>query len=141
MRVEPAYGREIEAVLFNPDILDAISEDDSQPSLPDAIYLGGYTDTCIGIFMMIPVSRWVCDVHVHVLPEYRKDHAAEFGKGVIQWAWDHTNFHKLTAQIPFCCQNVKRFARSMGFEVEGINRQSWRKNGQFWDSWYLGLVR
>lgn len=133
----------IESVLFHPGVLEHISEDDANHrNLPEGLYLGGFVDgVCVGVLIVIPVSRWCADVHVHVLPEHRKQHSEMFGKNVVSWVWDNTTLNKMTAQIPFCCENVKRFAERMGFGVEGVNRQSWRKHGQFWDSWYLGMVR
>lgn len=131
----------VESVVFHPAILETISEDNATPVLPDAHYVGGLDDGVLfGILMVSPVSKYVADVHVHVLPDYRKTHALEFGKKSIEFVFGY-GFIKLNAQIPFCCENVKNFAERCGFEVEGINRKSWLKNGVMWDSWYLGLLR
>lgn len=135
----------IKSIVFHPAIFAHISEDGaSQPEeLPDAIYLAGIDNAgvVVGIFVCIPVSRHVMDVHIHVLPEHRKESAMHFAKACFDWIWDSTPTVKICAQVPTCCENVFNFAKKAGFDVEGVNRRSWKKSGIFFDSWYLGLLR
>lgn len=142
MIIKPVMDRSlIESVLFHPVIFDSISEDDAPRIAPEGRYVGGFVDdVCIGLVAVDVISRHVADVHIQVIPEYRETHAVDFAESVIRWFWSN-GFSKLVAQIPFCCENVKRFAERVGFEVEGVNRKSWMKHGVKWDSWYLGLVR
>lgn len=94
----------------------------------------------IGIVMYHPINVITWECHVQVLPEYRAEFAKEFAQKAIQWAWD-MGVQKLVAQIPFLYPNVRDFGLNVGFEVEGINRKSYLKNGQLHDQWYMGLVR
>lgn len=128
-------------MLIHPKVFDTISEDGVR-DLPENVgagYLCGYVPELIGCFIIHPQNRICMDVHVQVLPEHRKRWAREFGKAVIEWTWENTSAQKLVAQIPFLYPNVMEFAREMGFEVEGVNTQSFRKKGKIWDQWYMGL--
>lgn len=131
----------IESVLFHPVIFESISEDGAPKMIPNGHYVGGFVDSvCVGLVIVNPVSRHVAEVHIQVLPDHRKLHAISFANAAIEWLWVK-GFSKLNAQIPFCCENVKKFAERVGFEVEGVNRSSWQKGGKLHDSWYLGCIR
>jgi RimJ/RimL family protein N-acetyltransferase len=131
------------AVLSDPRIFDVISEDgmDSVPMPEGPIYLCGYVPELIGCFILHKLSKVTLGCHVQVLPEYRAEHAEEFGRAVIEWTWENTDAHKIVAEIPFLYPNVRRFAERMGFEVEGINRGSLMKGGLLIDQWHMGLRR
>ncbi len=131
-------------VLEHPEIIDTISEDDGELDMPEKehIYLCGYDhDHLVGCFIMHKQNKTTIECHVQVIPKYRVKMADEFGDAVIQWMWDHTDAEKCVAQIPFKYPNVKEFALARGFKVEGINRGSYRKNGELFDQWYMGIRR
>lgn len=137
----------VRAILTHPDIYDRIAEDgtplreDFIPSMIGAAYVVGIVGAePIGIVMYHPINVITWECHVQVLPEYRAEFAKEFAQKAIQWAWD-MGVQKLVAQIPFLYPNVRDFGLNVGFEVEGINRKSYLKNGQLHDQWYMGLVR
>ena len=129
-------------VLETPEIFATIAEDGmvDVPQPENVLYLCGYVPDLIGCFILEKKSAITVDCHVQVLPEYRKDYADEFGHKVIEWTWKNTDARKITAQIPFLYPNVKDFALKMGFEIEGINKQSYLKDG-IHDQWYLGIER
>ena len=130
-------------VLSDPDIFKTISEDDiGSVNLPDGpIYLCGYEPDLIGCFILQTQSEVTVECHVQVLPKYRDDYAEDFGKSVIQWVWDNTKATKIVAQIPYLYPNVKDFALRMGFEIEGTNKNSYRKGGETHNQWYLGITK
>ena len=130
-------------VLSRPDIFETISEDGvTDVPMPDSVaYLCGYAPELVGCFIIRPLNRICMDVHVQVFPEHRKAWAEEFGRAVIEWTWENTSAQKMVAQIPCIYPNVKDFALKMGFNVEGKNKHSWRKNGEVHDQWYLGVVK
>lgn len=137
----------IRSIMSHPDIYDRIAEDgtpERQDFIPDMIsfaYLAGVVNAePIGVFVLHPVNGVTWECHVQVLPEYRKDYAHEFGEKCVEYCWE-LGVSKLVAQIPFLYPNVKDFALRQGFELEGINRKSYLKNGQLYDQWYLGRVR
>lgn len=89
------------------------------PSVDDYVYLIGYDKlNIIGLFI-IHESEYGYQCHVQVIPERRKQYAAEFGEKVIQWTWDNTDINKLTALIPSNLTNVISFAELQGFKIAG----------------------
>lgn len=136
-------ARDAETVLRDPEIYSCISEDgmDEWTMPENCIYLCGYLDEVIGCFILDKRSTYCADVHVQVLPQYRKQYSQQFGRGVLEWTWNNTELRKLVAEIPTLYQNVLTFAISMGFKVEGVNRQSFLKGGDLHDQWYVGLIK
>ena len=139
----------IRAVFTNPAIWDTIAEDNQnpeefEPDFRNELYLAVWVDYEIIGFYAFRVVNWIeLDVHAQILPEHRKKHALASGLAMIEW-FNHdapARFKKLTAQIPFKYPNVKNFGLSIGFEIEGINRQSYMKNGEIYDQWHLGYIR
>lgn len=148
MIVERCYDVDtIREILTHPDIYARIAEDGS-PSQEDYIpemigvaYILGIVDSEPAALMTYyPVSTITWECHVQVMPKYRKTHADEFAQKALQWAWD-MGCHKLMATIPVIYPTVKDFGLKHGFEIEGISKQSYLKNGQILDQWYLGKVR
>lgn len=137
----------VRAILTHPDIYDRIAEDgtppreDYIPSMIGMAYVVGIVGAePMGIMVYHPINGVTWECHVQVLPDYRKEFADEFSKKALGWAWD-MGVQKIVAQIPFLYPNVRDFGLRHGFEVEGINRKSYMKNGQLHDQWYMGLVR
>jgi hypothetical protein len=148
MIVERCYDVEVvRAILTHPAIYECIAEDGTPPSEDFMLQLEGIAcivgivgSEPIGVMIYHPINGITWECHVQVLPEYRKQYADEFLEKALDWAFG-MGVKKIVAQIPFLYPNVKDFGFRHGFEVEGINKQSYLKNGQIHDQWYLGLVR
>jgi RimJ/RimL family protein N-acetyltransferase len=130
-------------VLKNPEIFERISEDGVSidnwlPSLDDAIFLTDKEN--IGLMIYHEINSITIECHVQVLPEHRGK-ALEFGKSAIDWAWENTKATKIVAQIPEIYPDVIRFAYKNGFSFEGINKDSYLKNGKVHSQYYLGLIK
>lgn len=133
----------INNVLKHPAIFDRISEDGVffevwQPDTKQAFYLTD--DQNIGVMVYHWINGITLECHVQVLPEHREK-AFEFGQKAIRWAWMNTEATKIVAQIPSLYPDVLRFAYKHGFSFEGNNKQSYRKNGNIYDQYYLGLIK
>ena len=90
-----------------------------EPIADNCIYLIGYDKlNIIGLFI-IHESEHGYQCHVQVIPERRKQYAAEFGEKVIWWTWNNTDINKLTALIPNNFTNVIGFAELQGFKIAG----------------------
>lgn len=140
---------EIRSVFTHPDIWATIAEDSQNPDLftPDTekeLFMAvDSPDGLIGIYAFRVVNSAELDIHAQILPEHRKKYALASGKAILQWFYHDApaRFVKLTAQVPFKYPNVKNFCESVGMQIEGINRQSYRKGGEIYDQWYLGITR
>ena len=134
----------IKSVITHPDIYPRLIDDFSPKAYDwrparNRIYIKGETDRIFGIVSAVPKSTIVYNVHINVIPEYRKDFAEEFAHRAIQWIWDNTEAKKLVAEIPEYHQNVVNFAQNVGFQIEGINLNSIQKDGKLYNQIYLGL--
>lgn len=134
----------IESVLREPAIFEAVREDDCFELLIDVeneawveISVNGLM---IGLYNIHPHNATTCEIHAHILPEYRKKHSMDSGKCILKWFLD-TKYHKLIAQVPTCHENVIRFCEAQGFKQEGVNRLSYKKNGKIIDQVMLGMTR
>jgi len=78
---------------------------------------------------------------VQVKPEYRQEHANEFGTKVLEWVWNNTEINKLRALIPEIYPNVKAFSELMGFSEESVITNSYVKNGLLYDKWLMMIKR
>lgn len=130
-------------VLKHPEIFNRISEDGPtaeawMPSISDAIYIAD-TDG-IGLMIYHWQNKITLECHVQVLPEHR-DKAYEFGQAALDWAWKNTKATKIVAQIPEFYPDVLKFAYKNGFSFEGVNKDSYLKNGKVHSQFYLGLIK
>jgi hypothetical protein len=123
---------DIKAVLCNPTIYDTITDDSSpniedfEPPINDSyLYIGGYVDNKIIGLMVYHEYLDGNKCHVQVLPEYRKEHAKEFGEQSLQ----HCGTRPLYAEIPDLYKNVLDFALLNYFKVIERKDTGFIKNG------------
>ena len=133
-------------ILTHPSIYSTIKDDYSALRedfyIPeDMAVLVCYVDdqpaSCLTLQQMNGIT-W--DVHVQILPEYR-EMSLELGHKMLNWIWENTTAEKLVAFISFKYENVKRYAERMGFEVEGISKNSIRIEGELIDQWLMGISK
>lgn len=135
----------IRAILSDPEILDAIAED-GEHGLPefdteaDCFLSLIHRGNVVGLYILHPMNRLELDIHAHVLPKYRKQHARPLTKMVLQWILDNTGYTKVTAQVPVIHPNVMAFCSECGMKEEGVNRASWLKNGKVHDQQRYGFT-
>lgn len=128
----------------NEQLWDEISEDGVESYIPDVInefWVALTDDKLIGFYRIHALNTITYQIHAFILPEFRKKYAKQSGELILHWCLDMLEFNKLVAEIPFKYENVYRFTKSMGFKDEGINRQSFLKDGKIWDAHRLGITR
>lgn len=57
------------------------------------------------------------------------------------WMFDHTDCRKIIGSCPADNPLIERFAKSIGFTVEGVNRKSLLRNGRLLDQTMVGLTK
>jgi len=99
-------------------------------------------DQILGMFTLIPLNEVTLDGHAHVLPEHR-DKAKEIGLMSIKWLLDNVDqkYQKLNTQVPTIYPNVYHYTLKIGLKDEGLNRLSYRKNGELHDQHMVGATR
>lgn len=148
--IERTWNRElIRRILTNPEIWDSIAEDGEKVGLFEVdleknIFLAvNFFDTCIGLYVLHAFNGCTLEIHANILPAYRKAHAKESGKKVLEWFKEFApeKYEKLTAQIPSLYPHVYHFTLNRGFNDEGLLTKAYRKKGELHDIHILGLSR
>ena len=123
---------DIKAILCNAAIYGCISNDSSPiasdfepPITEDYLYIGGYIDGKIFSIMVYHGLNDGEELHIQVLPEFRKEHAKYFAEKALKFR----NGSPLYATIPDLYPNVISFAESFGFKVINTIAREETKNG------------
>ena len=130
-------------LLADKQLFSEISEDGIDSYIPDVIneYWVLITDKeLVGAYRVHQVNSITYQIHAFLLPEQR-DKSKESGKVILEWCIENLEFNKLIAEIPKKYENVYRFTKGMGFKDEGINRESFLKDGKIWDTYRLGQTK
>lgn len=135
---------EILEVLQNPAILKTITEDRGKmPKLDtqETCFVIGRVDGEIAAcFIFEKLGAITIDIHAHVLP-HQRPHSKDLGAAIMRFILEHADWaKKYVAQVPFCYENVRNYACSFGLRIEGINRESYLKNGKLHNKWHLGAT-
>ncbi|WP_307891303.1 GNAT family N-acetyltransferase [Acinetobacter seifertii] len=78
-------------------------------------------------------------MHTCLLPSLRGSRAVEAGKLILKLIFE--NHQKVISWIPENNRKAKLFAQMLGFQVEGINRASFLKDGKLLDQFLVGLTK
>ena len=138
----------IKSIVTVPAIWETVAEDSQNPNLwePDLLgscWLQVTSDSILtGLWQFRPTNAITLEVHPYILPEYRGKLGKAAGVDHLQWFYFYCpQYHKLVAQIPTIYRHVKLFGNMLGYQNEGINRASYRKNGVIYDQWNIGITR
>ena len=69
------------------------------------------------------------DAHIHILHGYRKEHAIESGKQIMNWLRKNMKGCTIYTNTPEYCGNVRAFLRGFEFQETGRIPRAWLKNG------------
>lgn len=139
----------VRSVIAHPDIWKTISEDghnidEYEPNVDESEcwLMMTFEGELIGLYNYHAHNSATVEVHAHVLPGHRKQHSKETGIAALKWLYENfPGYNKVIANVPVVYENVKSFTCGCGFQVEGLNRQSYVKNGEYIDQWLLGITR
>lgn len=111
--------KEIESVLFDDTIWDAITDDHakskSEVNLLDVChkYVGGYTEEgCIFAVMCYHYINKELFCHIQVLPKFRRKYALKFANLVLEGEKE-----VLYTKVPYNHRHMVNFTRRFGFKV------------------------
>lgn len=152
MRVQRVNNaRLVESVLTEPALWEAVSEDDTGAPEDYRIDLDGMyaialqrgeENELIGFMLGRHYTDTVVETHIAISPKYwGNDENVELGKKACMLLLEASGADKLVAAIPFPDKQVLRFAQRLGFQREGVNKKSFRRNGELLDQYYVGLTR
>jgi len=95
----------------------------------------------LGLFMLVPHSVVLWEVHTCLLPTCWGDLAHKAAIELVQWLWDNTSCRRLITNVPAYNRLALAFAKSAGLEQFGLNERSFLKNGKMHDLHMLGVSK
>lgn len=135
----------INAVLSHSAVKDDVSDDyssDKQFSeLPqNTKWLAVMHENQIhGIYALVPMNAVTVEIHTCLLPSMRGKDALCVANLLMQHIF--TSYQKAISHIPEYNKKAKLYALRVGFQIEGINRSSFLKNGKLLDQYLVGMTR
>ena len=78
-------------------------------------------------------------IHSHVLKQFRKD-SLKLGQEALRY-FAITGYNKLVVEVPAIHRHIRIYLLRLGFTFEGINRESYLKNGKYIDQYRFGITR
>lgn len=121
-------------VLTNPEIFDAISEDDATIENLKVDVINDYwlevlvDGGVIGVVQFKQIFNQCWDAHIHILPN-KRTHSMEAGKHIWEWVEINLTGCLIYTNIPDFCTNVVKFLKQFEFKESGKLEKAWRKNG------------
>lgn len=123
-------------VLTNKEIFDSISEDGAnfnnlKVDVIKDYWLAILTDNdVIGCIQFKPKYKKCFEGHIHILPEFRKEHSINSGKAIIGWIESSLSGCVVCVEVPEFCNNVISFLNTFEFKESGIIENAYCKNGK-----------
>lgn len=136
----------VASIMRNPAIWPHIHEDgvtEPEPVDHDALYwmLATQDQTVVGAFLVHAMSSVCYQMHTMILPEYWGAVANSASRALLAWAFTETDCRKMITNVPAYNRVALRFAKLNGGQQEGVNRQSFMRNGVLHDQIVLGITK
>ncbi len=104
-------------------------------------YVSAFVDgRFMGAFMIVLFSKTEIEIH-SLLKKTSIKHSRVLGKEVINFVFNTYSNLRLTAYIIDGLYKAMSFVKKLGFELEGIKKDSCLKNGNITDIHMFGLTR
>lgn len=135
----------VREVMMHPSIWPHIHDDgvkDYEPIDVDGLYwLEVNENETLGVFLVHQHNSVCYEVHTCILPVAWGEKAATAARLLLDWVFKNTGCLKLVTHVPSYNRLAKKFARNAGMQHEGINRQSFLRNGVLLDQYLLGITK
>ena len=144
MYLEPDL-KDATAIITHPEIYPFVTDDGSVPretfKLPEGVMtIVCYDPKPVACSIFYPNNTCTLEIHTQTLPEARR-RSFVYGRAMLAWIWENTDAQKIIASIPADNRKALLYTLKLGFEIEGINRSSFLRNGKLLDQTYLGIRR
>lgn len=148
--VEPTYDMNlVREIMLTPEIWERAAEDGSEPK----DFYPGYDELCcwllvkeedkiIGLILLHHDNSTTLKFHPYMMKEFFSK-SREMMKEFYKWLLENTPdlINKVIVSIPDNQKKTYNFAKKVGFQDEGFNRESYRKNGEIHGLFNLGITR
>jgi RimJ/RimL family protein N-acetyltransferase len=134
----------VKEILSHPAIFPHIHEDGTDAADPqdhDGFHWMLVSDDApAGVFLLHAVRAYCYEVHTCLLPRIWGAGAAKAARLLIAHVFTEIGAKKLVTNVPNNNRLALRFAKASGLKVEGVNRQSFLRNGEMEDQIMLGIT-
>lgn len=142
--IELTNLEDINKIILNQHVQDDISDDltknQAVQSLKNYEWIGVVDDDQLqGLFVLISQNSISVEIHTCLLPSMRGSKAFRAGELILNLIFK--NYEKVISWVPENNRKAKLFSLLLGFQVEGINRASFLKNGKLQDQILVGLTK
>jgi len=138
----------VKSILFHDDIWsrfsDGVKTEDYEPDNNDRtqwliIY---YDQEIAGVIRVFCETTCAIQFHPYMIKPYRK-YVREMTEAFFHWFIDEIprSILKINVMTPDCYKSVINATKKMGFTQEGINRDSYRKDGIVYNQTMSGITR
>jgi RimJ/RimL family protein N-acetyltransferase len=141
-------GNIVKSIVTHGNIYKFVSDDKSPsaeefyPDMDALTWVSPVEDGYVlGVFMIHPINGYTCEIHTCLLPEGRGKKAKDAAILVLDWIANNTDFIKVVTNVPSYNVAAKRLAEYAGMTLEGINRDSFVKNGRVYSQFVFGITK
>lgn len=136
--------KRVNEILSHPSIADWLCDDNSKgyqvAECESQYWLGVFNEhgNMDGVLLLIPQNSVTVDLHTCLLPNLHGAKAIEIGKMLFDIVFQ--DYKKIVTSIPANNRHAELLARRLGFQLEGVNRQSFLKNNILLDQKMMGIT-
>lgn len=136
----------VNSVLLNEKIRSKIIDDGTKDVLAtdnDAVFwLAVYDDKneFCGLYFLHPVNSVCYEMHTCLLPNAWGATANKLAQCLLSYAFEVMKVKKIVTNVPESNRLALNYAKRNGMVVEGVNRESFLKNGILEDLVMLGIT-
>lgn len=139
---------ELSSILKDPYIWEQLTESDISPNdfypemKPTSFWLIARTDEICGVVLVLAENSITTLIHPYML-EKHKGQGFYMIKAFLEWYLRNAKAeaNKVNAKIPSFNKVGRKIALKVGFKDEGIDRQSYLRDGELYDQYLLGITR
>lgn len=95
----------------------------------------------VGVFLVHAINSICYQMHTCLLPRSWGPQAKDAAQLLLKWAFEDTDCKKMITAVPAYNRAALRFAKAGGMVQEGVNRQSFLRNGVMLDQIMLGITK
>ncbi|MEQ1105223.1 GNAT family N-acetyltransferase [Acinetobacter ursingii] len=123
------------------DISDDLTTDSHLDHIPKKTECLGVMSNGLlhGLYFLVPMNGATVEIHTCLLPTLRGKGAVQAGKMLLSYLFDR--YLKAISFVPINNKKAKLYALTLGFRIEGINRQSFLINNELIDQCMVGLTK
>lgn len=146
MRIERTNDMKlVKEIMTNEKIFDKLTDDGCDSFEPVdteslwwlAVYDG---EEVGGVYFLHPLNSVCYEMHTCLLPSLWGSKANAAAQKLLEYAFNVMKARKVVTNVPECNRLALKYATRNGMKVEGVNRESFLKNGRLENQIMLGIT-